>query len=568
MKVVLVAINAKYIHSNLAVHSLMKYARQYEDSIELAEYTINHQMDGIVRDLYERKPDVLMFSCYVWNIEYVKDAAREFHKVCPQVDIWLGGPEVSFDGTAILEKHPYLKGVMIGEGEQTFLELMECYSGEKTFHQIPGIMFRTVDDRGCVAIRSTPLRELASMDDIPFVYDDLSAYDNKIIYYESSRGCPFRCSYCMSSVDKTVRFRSMELVRRDLQFFLDHGVSQVKFIDRTFNIRVDRTMEILQYLYEHDNGITNFHFEVAADIITEEEIALFNKLRPGFVQLEIGVQSTNKETIAEIHRKMDFERVSYVARELKKPGNIHIHLDLIAGLPLEDMESFIHSFNDVYRLRPHELQLGFLKVLKGSGMHKKAEEYGLVYGDKAPYEVLCTRWMDFSDIIRLKEVEEMLEVYYNSGLFPHVMDYLEQFFESAFDLYDRLALYYRENDLAGCQHTRITRYQVLYRFIEENVQDAELGTQLLILDLYLRENLKTRPDFACPQGILKKQTRQIQKEYMKNHSGENVHFEPFTMDVLHYLATGERIKKDKILLFDYDHRHPVTRMAAVKEYAE
>lgn len=568
MKVLLVAINAKYIHSNLAVHSLMEYVRayseEYTDSIEIVEYTINNQMDGIIRDLYQRRGDVLMFSCYVWNAEYVKDVAREFHKVCPEVEIWFGGPEVSFDGPGIIERYSYLKGVMIGEGEQTFLELMQHYCDGKVLRDIDGIMYRDGD-----TVIVTPTRELRSLDDISFVYDDLKDYENKIIYYESSRGCPFNCSYCMSSIDKTVRFRSMDLVRKELQFFLDQKVPQVKFIDRTFNIRVDRTMEIVRYLQEHDNGITNFHFEVAADLITEEEIELFSKLRPGLVQLEIGVQSTNPETIEEIQRKMDFKRVSHVVTELKKAENMHIHLDLIAGLPKEDIHSFIKSFNDVYRLRPHELQLGFLKVLKGAKMHEKAAEYGLVYGDKAPYEVLQTRWIDFSDIIRLKDVEEMLEVHYNSGLFPNVMNYLEQFVGSGFDLYDQLAKFYQKKGLMGFNHTRITRYQALHTFMQEVVPSEELSfaTELLIFDLYSRENLKTRPIFACSDEVFKESTKSVLKEYMKNNQSKNVHFEPFTYDIINYLSTGEIIQKKLLLLFDYDKRHPISRMAEVKEYS-
>ena len=421
MKALLVAINAKYIHTNLAVYSLMKNAAEYKESIELAEYTINNQMDFIIRDIFERKPDVLLFSCYIWNIEYVKDAAREIHKVLPGTEIWFGGPEVSYDGLEFFDSVPYVKGIMIGEGEIVFSRLMGYYrDGDIELKDIEGLMYQQA---GSVVI--TKPCNACSMDDLQFVYDNMDAFSNKIIYYESSRGCPFRCSYCMSSIDKTVRFRNMELVKKELEFFLEKKVAQVKFIDRTFNVRVDRTMEILEFLREHDNGITNFHFEVAADLITDEEIALLNGMRPGLVQLEIGVQSTNQETIGEIDRQMDFERVAKVAEAIRRPGNIHVHLDLIAGLPKEDMNSFIHSFNQVYALKPHELQLGFLKVLKGAKMHDMAKEYGLIYQDKAPYEVLCTKWLGFEDVIRLKAVEEMLEVYYNSGLFPYTMEFLE-----------------------------------------------------------------------------------------------------------------------------------------------
>ncbi|MDD6570802.1 MAG: DUF4080 domain-containing protein [Thermoflexaceae bacterium] len=563
MKALLTAINAKYIHTNPAVYSLMKHASQYGDFMELAEYTINNQMDAVVRDLYERKPDVLFFSCYVWNIEYVKDVAGQLKKVLPRTDIWFGGPEVSYDGPVILQDNSYLKGVMIGEGETVFTKLMRFYSyGDICLKDIEGLMYRENE-----RIVMTKPGSLVPMDELKFLYEEPERFAHRIIYYESSRGCPFRCSYCMSSIDKTVRFRSMELVKKELGFFLAHNVLQVKFIDRTFNIRVDRTMEILQFLLEHDNGITNFHFEVAADIITDEEIALMNQMRPGLIQLEIGVQSTNPDTIREIDRTMDLERVKEVVRTLRKPGNIHIHLDLIAGLPKEDIKSFIHSFNEVYELRPQELQLGFLKVLKGAKMHDKAEEYGLIYADKAPYEVLKTNWMDFDDIIRLKAVEEMTEVYYNSGLFSYTFEFLEQYFDSAFDMYDCLAAYYKEHGLFDMKHTRITRYSILLDFIRSLGRlDMEVFEQLLVFDLYLRENLKTRPDFACDGEIYKELTRDSYRKLSKTMKSKIFHVEPFHLDILKLMKDKEICRRDCLIVFDYENRHPVSKMAAVEEY--
>lgn len=563
MKALLTAINAKYIHTNPAVYSLMKHASQYGDFMELAEYTINNQLDAVVRDLYERKPDVLFFSCYVWNIEYVKDVAGQLKKVLPQTDIWFGGPEVSYDGPVILQDNPYLKGVMIGEGEIVFTKLMRFYSsGDICLKDIEGLMYRENE-----RIVTTKQGTLLPMDELKFLYDEPERFAHRIIYYESSRGCPFRCSYCMSSIDKTVRFRSMELVKKELGFFLAHNVLQVKFIDRTFNIRVDRTMEILKFLLEHDNGITNFHFEVAADIITDEEIVLMNQMRPGLIQLEIGVQSTNPDTIREIDRTMDLERVKEVVRALRKPGNIHIHLDLIAGLPKEDIMSFIHSFNEVYELKPQELQLGFLKVLKGAKMHDKAEEYGLLYTDTAPYEVLKTNWMNFDDIIRLKAVEEMTEVYYNSGLFFHTLEFLEQYFDSAFDMYDCLAAYYKEHGLFAMKHTRITRYSILLDFIRRLGRlDTEVFEQLLVFDLYLRENLKTRPDFACDGESYKELTRESYRKLSKTMKSKIFHVEPFRLDILKLVKDKEICRRDCLIVFDYENRHPVSKMAAVEEY--
>lgn len=564
MKAILAAINAKYIHSNLAVYSLMRNAGESRDNIELVQYTINNQMDSVIRDIYNRKPEVLFFSCYIWNIEYIKDIARELKKILPNVDIWLGGPEVSFDGPEFLKEYNYFKGIMIGEGEQTFAELLDyyCIQDEKrNLAEIKGLLYR---DGDCVT--RTAEQELLDLNDVKFIYDDLKEFDNKIIYYESSRGCPFKCSYCMSSIDKTVRFRDLELVKKELQFFLNNSVQQVKFIDRTFNINVDRTMEILKFLHANDNGVTNFHFEVAADIITNEEIALLKRMRPGYVQLEIGVQSTNRDTIEEIDRKMDFEKVAQVTGELKVLDNIHIHLDLIAGLPKEDMASFIKSFNEVYRLKPHELQLGFLKVLKGSKMYEKAAEYGIIYGDKAPYEVLATKWISFDDIICLKEVEDMLEVYYNSGLFINTLNFLEKHFETPFEMYRELADYYKINNLLGINHTRITRYNILMEFIRsrEGVP-AEVFEQILLFDLYSRENLKTRPKFACDDAVYKEYTQNIYKEMSQKNHKKNFHIEPFNIDVLKLIESGELVRENVLILFDYSDKHPVRKMAAAKK---
>lgn len=560
MKALLVAINAKYIHSNLAVCSLMKYAETFSGNMQLCEYTINNQMDAVIRDVYAGQPDVLFFSCYVWNIEYVRDTARELHKLLPWVPIWLGGPEVSYNGDEFFSDNSYVFGIMRGEGEETFSELMNYYVNGGRLSEILGISYQSED-----GIYTTPPRPPGNMDRFPFVYDDLERFQNKIIYYESSRGCPFQCSYCMSSIDKTVRFRSLPLVLSELQFFLDKKAPQVKFIDRTFNIHAKRTLDILNYLADHDNGVTNFHFEVAAELITGEETAVMNRFRPGYIQLEIGVQSTNPETLCEIERQCDFDRVCRTVRALRRQNNIHIHLDLIAGLPYEDMASFIRSFNDVYALRPHELQLGFLKVLKGAKMHKKAEEYGILYGDKAPYEVLCTKWLSFEDLIRLKAVEELLGVYYNSGLFCNTLSVLERYFDNAFMMYDSLAEYYRVHHLSGLHHNRITRYEILKDFMEENVPDCAPLRQLLLFDLYLRENLKTRPAFSCEPAEYKAATRELYREYAPRFPGQDFHIEPFDMDVCYFVKSGQIREKKCFILFDYSEKHAVTGQARITE---
>lgn len=478
MKVLLAAVNAKYIHSNLAVHSLKAYARTYTEEIEVAEYTINQTFDAILQDIYRRKPDLLGISCYLWNIEYVGQLLRELPKILPDTKIWLGGPEVSYDAKAVLEQYPKVEGVMCGEGEETFAELLRVYHEEKgalcsgvkrdeLFSDIPGIAYRNKDK----AVIQNDFRPVIDLSTIPFVYDHIEDFENRIIYYESSRGCPFSCSYCLSSIDKCLRFREIELVKKELQFFIDKKVPQVKFVDRTFNCRHDHAMAIWTYIHEHDNGITNFHFEVSADLLNEKEIALINRMRPGLIQLEIGVQSANEITIREINRTMKIDILSTIVDKIKKGNNVHQHLDLIAGLPYEGYESFGKSFDRVYKMNPEQLQLGFLKVLKGSVMHDRAQEYGIVYQDRAPYEVLSTKWLTYAEVIRLKQIEEMVEVYYNSGQFCCTMAALEQEFASPFCMYECLAAYYDEKNAFAVSHSRIGRYEILYDFIVKSTHN-------------------------------------------------------------------------------------------------
>ena len=454
----LAAVNAKYIHSNLAVYSLKAYAdarlRQSkspvssaghaagEVEIEIGEYTINQQPDRIMEDIYKRRPDLLCFSCYIWNIQMIRSLLPELGKVLPDTEIWLGGPEVSYDPVRLLEQFPQVTGIMKGEGEETFAVLAGARAAREAgpgtdLEDAEGITWR--DSRG--QIRDNPWRQPLDMDQIPFVYQDMTDFRHRIVYYESSRGCPFSCSYCLSSVDKRLRFRSLSLVKRELQFFLDAGTEQVKFVDRTFNCRHDHALEIWKYIRRHDNGITNFHFEVSADLLNEEELELIRSMRPGLIQLEIGVQSTNPETIREIRRTMDLARLEENVRNVREGRNVHQHLDLIAGLPWEDLESFGRSFDRVYALRPDQLQLGFLKILKGSRMEKMKEAYGLLCRDTPPYEVLSTRWLSYGDVLILKGVEEMTELYYNSGQFRTALELLELREPSPFALYRRLAAF-------------------------------------------------------------------------------------------------------------------------------
>ena len=569
MKTVLVAINAKYIHSNLAVYSLRSYARTFGYEPELLEFTINQQKDQILKGIYEAKPDLLCFSCYIWNLSYAEEIIEDIKKILPKVTIWAGGPEVSYDAPKFLKRHPEVDGIMCAEGEKTLTELISYYeigkSQGKSLDGINGIAYQENK-----TIHQTPLRDIMNMDDLVFPYEDLKDFEHKIIYYESSRGCPFSCSYCLSSIDKKLRFRSFSLVEKELEFFLAHKVPQVKFVDRTFNCKKSHAMAIWNYIKEHDNGITNFHFEVAADLLTEDEIALIQTMRPGLIQLEIGVQSTNEKTLAEIHRKTDFEEITRKVKAVQKGENVHQHLDLIAGLPYENYESFGHSFNDVYALKPEQLQLGFLKVLKGSYMAEAAEGYGCVHKAKPPYEVLGTRWLSYEEILKLKGVEEMVEVYYNSGQFQKTIRAMEHLFETAFSMYEELADFYEKNGYNEVSHTRIRRYEILQEFLQEKEANLEYFKQLMIFDLYARENMKTRPQWANDLSAYKMQILDFYKKeeenpelltdyqgYQARQTIKMTHIEVFTYDVI-----NENEEKGAYpVLFDYKKRSPLTNDA-------
>lgn len=600
MKFLLTAINAKFIHSNPAIYSLRACAgEELQPYVELAEFTINESLETILEGIWKRQPDVIGFSCYIWNWKMVQEILAELPKILPQTEIWLGGPEVTYDGPGLLKKFPQVTGIMVGEGEATFRELLERYLQEteneaqsdsieqerkatacanqtddpvtgrqiqqqqgariaERFGQIPGL---------CLASGYTQPRELTDLTTLPFLYEDMEPFTNRIIYYETSRGCPYRCSYCLSSIDKKVRLRDISVVKKELQFFLDQKVKQVKFIDRTFNCDHKHAMEIWQYIYEHDNGVTNFHFEISADILREEEIALLNRFRPGLAQLEIGVQSTNPETIHAIHRVMDVDKLERIVAAIHRGHNIHQHLDLIAGLPYEDYESFSRSFDRVYAMQPEQLQLGFLKVLKGSDMQEHAQEYGIRYLEQPPYEVLYTNWVSYGEIRRLKRIEEMVELYYNSGQFTNTLPYLEKAFPGAFAMYEALADYYQEKGYFTNSPARAYRYQILLEFAtQRDPENSERYRELLTYDMYLRENLKSRPGFAAEISEEEKQdirkfyrTEEQERRYLPAYAeydwkqlSRMTHLEPFRYPEPHYV------------LFDYQERNPLNYEAKVR----
>lgn len=552
MKILLAACNAKYIHSNLAVYNLKSCSGKYSPNVVIKEYTINQIRDDILKDIYLEQPDVICFSCYIWNISFVKELVPDLKKILPHMDFWAGGPEVSYDAVEFLKKNPAFFGVMVGEGEETFHELAGYYIERKpeNLKEIRGVAFH--DETKVPDIVHTGWRELMDLSKVPFAYSNLTEFKNRIIYYESSRGCPFSCSYCLSSIDKKLRFRDIELVKNELQFFIDNKVPQVKFVDRTFNCKHDHAMAIWRYITEHDNGITNFHFEISADLLREEELALMKTMRPGLIQLEIGVQSTNPQTIKAIRRTMDFEKLKGIVEQIHGFGNIHQHLDLIAGLPYEGYDSFHKSFCDVYALRPEQFQLGFLKVLKGSHMMEMTREYQILYKDREPYEVLSTAWLTYGEILRLKMVESMVEVYYNSGQFKHTLVFLEQYFEDPFRMYEALGRFYEKKGYSEISHSRMRRYEILMEFAGEQKEiPLEALSDVMLLDLYLRENLKSRPSFASDQ---KPYERMIWDYRKAEKIPKTAHIEVF--------------RDGKKILFDYTDRDPLTNNARLTDITD
>ena len=581
MKVLLAAINAKYIHSNLGIYSLKTYGEKMlkewglaeQAEISLAEYTINHQMEQILQDIYKRKPDVIGFSCYIWNISYVKVILADIKKVLPDVKIWAGGPEVSYHGEAFLKEEPAVDLVMMGEGEITFAHFLKALLEGEDLKQVPGLMVRNADG----TFTDTGFRQVMDMSQIPFPYAfmDMKELEHRIIYYESSRGCPFSCAYCLSSIDKKLRFRSLDLVLPELEWFLQAKVPQVKFVDRTFNCKKSHAMAIWQYIRDHDNGVTNFHFEIAADLLDKDELDLLSTMRPGLVQLEIGVQSTNEKTLEAIRRKTDIEEIREITETINSWHNIHQHLDLIAGLPWEDLESFKKSFNDVYEMEPEQLQLGFLKVLKGSYMEELIPTCDLLYSAAPPYEVLCTKWLSYGDVLELKDIEEMTEVHYNSRQFTCTLKELEKEFDTPYEMFSFMAGYYNKNHLFGISHSRIARYEILWKIIQERLEKNEkCETQgkpenggvsekleqyrdLLMTDLYLRENVKSRPTFARDLSDSKDFVREFfqREEKTPDHlSG----YEGYDSRQMAKMAHLEPLRDGTYLLFDYKKRDPLS----------
>lgn len=650
----LCGINAKYIHSNLAIFSLKAYADRKKipgAEIILKEYTINNYVEDILQDLYEEKADVVIFSCYIWNISFVRELAAELKKVSPDVKIWAGGPEVSYAANKFLMENPAFDLIMQGEGEEVFSELIrltveekcrikDVYKQSESEKVLLGIVEKRYSIEGKQAVKeekdiedkhfagednvyptnyidmsklqklqgiavwdfsgeaalgnaesnignktkiiNTGFATLMDMDTIPFVYEDFHLFEHKILYYETSRGCPFCCSYCLSSVDKTVRFRSLPIVKKELDAFLEAKVPQVKFVDRTFNCNRQRAIDIWSYLVEHDNGITNFHFEISSDLLGEEELELFAKMRPGLIQLEIGVQSTNGETVDAIHRHMDLEKLFHYVDRVHALGNIHQHLDLIAGLPYENYERFGVSFDDLYAHKPDQLQLGFLKVLKGTVMEEEVKKYNILYRNQPPYEVLGTKWLSYDEIILLKGVEELVELYYNSGQYTLTLKYAVPFFESPFRFYEMFSAWYRGKSYHKLNHNRLEKYNILREFLREHIDENEWDTldEIMLYDMYLRENVKGRPAWAKDTAQYKKEWKALYREqgeklfpedvqagiYDSKRAANQSHIEVFEINIKKFEQSGQVEKKQVFCLFDYSRRNPLNRAARTVEW--
>ena len=547
MKFLFVAVNSKYIHSNPAVRILREYALSHDTSIPEAEIgilesTMNHPYEEILSGICEQKPEVVLLSCYIWNWNVMRRLAKDLSVCLAEADLWAGGPEVSFETEKVLRENPWLTGIMQGEGEESFLKLAQSY------------------------LRNEPLSGILAggevrMEELPFIYEEesLDSFRNKILYYESSRGCPFSCSYCLSSISRHVRIRPWEKVEKELDFFYRAKVKQVKFVDRTFNCDHDHCQKILRWILEHDNGVTNYHFEIAGDLLNGEEIELLSRMRPGQVQLEIGVQTTNPEVVREIRRTMDLPKLKENVATIRKGKNVHQHLDLIAGLPLEDLESFHRSFDEVYAMRPDQLQLGFLKVLKGSYMAEKAADYGLIYTKEAPYEVISTKWMTAADIRHLKEVEDVLEVFFNTCQFTATMRILESCFDSVFDMYASMSLFFAEKgyDLHG--PSRLSRYQYLLEFaVTTDPSREDLWKEALTFDFYLREKAKSRPPFALDLKPYQKAIRQLYEEGLD----KRCHVDAFSCSV--WEMDVRKLPENVLIVFDYEQKDPLDHNASIR----
>lgn len=563
MEVLLSSLNAKYIHTNLAIRYLKAYCKDIEDiNIKIQEFTINDSMEKIVSEIYKKKMDLIALSCYIWNIEETIKLVKILKKVQPQIKIILGGPEVTFYGQEWMRKVQEIDFIIKGEGEETLYEFLKTLKLKEKikFHHIKGLLFR---EKGKI-VENTDRVLMEDLDRIPFPYEDnLMNYKNKIIYYESTRGCPFNCQYCLSSTIKGVRYFSLNRVKNELKLFINAGIKQVKFIDRTFNCNIERTKELVRFIIEQ-KGTTNFHFEIAADLIDEEILSIFKNAPVGLFQLEIGVQSTYLPTLKAIKRHNDFNKIKDVVNTIRSYDNIHQHIDLIAGLPLETYERFKKTFNDVYSLKPDMLQLGFLKILKGAGIEVEEHDYKIT--PFPPYEVLSNKYITYGEILQLKSVENLVEKYSNSHKFENTIDYiLKNYFHTPFEFFRDFALFWEEKNLFLQPHSQKQLYKIFLDYWETKNKDCHIIHEILKFD-YLLSNNSPMPTCFTEHPIKFKKEKSFEfvkvKDNVEKYFPEfidkspkeiykRIHFELFNTNILEIVKHENNFIKDEkqIILF-------------------
>ncbi len=540
MKVILTTLNSKFIHSNLAIRYLKEYVKPINE-FEIMEFTINQTRESIVAEIYKSRPDLLGFSTYIWNIEETLRICETIKIISPMTKILLGGPEVSFDGKQVMEEHPYVDYIIYGEGEESFKELLS----NEDLEQIQGLIYRDVN--GFVLVNE-PRKLIEDLNMIPSPFESIGdEFKNKIVYYESSRGCPFNCEFCLSSTIKGVRYFDLDRVKRDIKILIDGGVSQVKFVDRTFNANKKYSMEIMKYIMELDPMNINFHFEVTAHLIDHEMLEFLKEPKEGLFQFEIGVQSTNDDTIEAIGRVTDFHKLKETTKMIKSYRNIHQHLDLIAGLPYEDYTSFRKSFNDVYSIRPEKLQLGFLKLLKGSGLRVDEVKYGYKYINSPPYEVLESRYLAYADVIKIKGIEDLVEKYYNEGYFSNSIEFIiNNYFKYPFDFYENFSAYWNKHQLSKLAHSRNSLYQILLDYYIYNNYEYKLEFIELLKFDYILNNRK----ITLPQGVERSLNNLKQTELHQLLKDEDFTFKYLNED--RDLATKKVINKVLVEEFSID----------------
>lgn len=566
MKTVIVAVNSKYVHSSLAPWYLKASCDAGCGDVKVMEFTINESPDVVLTRIYKEDCDVAAFSCYIWNIEFVHKICGNLKKVSPNIKIIYGGPEVSYCPQAILRGNSFVDYVISGEAEITFNDLLLFLNkGIGKLSNVKGLSYKKNGE----IIESDSFSLVDNLDLIssPYTKEMLSFVGSRIIYFESSRGCPFSCSYCISSTFEGIRYFSMARVKSELKWLMSKGIKLIKFVDRTFNCNKERAKDIFKFIIDNVQQ-TMFHFEIAADLLDEEMLELLSRAPKGLIQFEIGVQSTNQDTLAAVRRKTKLKEVLYYVNRLVEMGNIHIHVDLIAGLPLEGYDSFKSSFDDVFGLKAHNLQMGFLKMLKGSSIRKESALYGYRFRDYPPYEVLGNKSISFREMTRLKEIEEVLERYHNSSRFIKTLEYvIENYFSSPFVFFETLAQFYLNE---GCFERSVSGrglYTIFLRFLSnlENGADIGLINELLKFDFLASNNTNNLPDGI--ERIYSKNFRgrcfeflkyqENVEKYLPKFSGmtpkkifTKIHFELFNHNVL---DNGRILSGDNmVIMFNYD----------------